>query len=281
MRLEYQISLGISALAIFLLGYFFAKPFLDLILLISILIVAVPIALDIAIRNQIRKELEESFLRFALDLAEVLKAGLPISLALAEVSKNDYGLLTDSVRRLAARIDWGIGVEESFMLFARETESELIERNVKMLIELYRAGGDLGKSLEALINSLIEIRRLRRERESAVYENILHAYFVFLFFLGIALVLRSFLLPFLNTSLLPDESSNVSTSNIGEMIFHLALIQAIFAGLILGKMSEGTVKAGIKHSLIFVLLSIIILKIIAGIVIPRTDIVQSLMQGLV
>jgi len=48
---------------------------------------------------------------------------------------------------------------------------------------------------------------------------------------------------------------------INQTIFlHMALIQGFFAGLAIGKMSEGTIKAGLKHSLILVFIAFFVLK---------------------
>ena len=233
-------------------------------LFLAIFLGALPIAIQKIIESQIEKEKEEQFIRFALDLAQLLQTGITLPYAMKEIEKNDYGVLNSAVRRLSARIDWGIRVEEAFKLFAEELENDLIKRNIRVLIEIYRAGGDLGKSLEALINSLVEVRRLRREREGAVYENILHAYLVFLFFLGVVIVIEAFLVPFLQTSFGANVLglSGKSDINIDTILFHLAVMQSIFAGLALGKMYDNSFKAGLRHVLIFLILTIIVFRII-------------------
>jgi flagellar protein FlaJ len=45
------------------------------------------------------------------------------------------------------------------------------------------------------------------------------------------------------------------------MFFHLASIQAFFGGLVAGKMGEGTINAGLKHSIIMMLCGYIALKL--------------------
>ncbi|HIP66855.1 MAG TPA: hypothetical protein EYH09_01905 [Candidatus Nanopusillus sp.] len=231
---------------------------------LAIFLGALPITIQKIIESQIEKEKEEQFIRFALDLAQLLQTGITLPYAMKEIEKNDYGVLNNAVKRLSARIDWGVRVEEAFRLFAEELENDLIKRNICVLIEIYRAGGDLGKSLEALINSLVEVRRLRRERESAVYENILHAYLVFLFFLGVVIVIEAFLVPFLQTSFGVNilGFSGKSNINIDTILFHLAVMQSIFAGLALGKMYDNSYKAGLRHVLIFLVLTMIVFKII-------------------
>jgi flagellar protein FlaJ len=53
----------------------------------------------------------------------------------------------------------------------------------------------------------------------------------------------------------------MSASEMYRMFFHMTSIQAFFGGLIAGKMGEGTVNAGLKHSLIMMLCGFIALKL--------------------
>jgi len=45
------------------------------------------------------------------------------------------------------------------------------------------------------------------------------------------------------------------------MFFHMTAIQAFFGGVVAGKMGEGTINAGLKHSLILMLCGYIALKL--------------------
>jgi flagellar protein FlaJ len=257
----------LASIVLFIFGVFFGLLLLhdaQTALFLAIFFAIVPLVFQKVVESQIEKEKEEQFIRFCLDLAQLLQTDITLPHALRELEKNDYGVLNNAIKRLSARIDWGIRVEEAFSLFADELENPTISRNIKVLVEIYRSGGDLGKSLEALINSLIEIRRLRRERESAVYENILHAYLVFLFFLGVVVVLDAFLIPFLRTSFGMNLMGFRGKSNldITQVLFHLAVMQSIFAGLALGKMYDNSYKSGLKHVMTFLLLTVIIFKII-------------------
>ena len=257
----------ISAICLVVVGFLFGIFIIHDIqtaVFLAIFFGILPFVFQKVIESQVEKEKEEQFIRFCLDLAQLLQTDITLPYALKELEKNDYGVLNNAIRRLSARIDWGVRVEEAFSLFAEEIGNPVVSRNIKVLIEIYKSGGDLGKSLEGLINSLVEIRRLRRERESAVYENILHAYLVFLFFLGVVVVLDAFLIPFLKTSFGTNFMGFNGKSNldITQILFHLAVMQSIFAGLALGKMYDNSYKAGLKHVMIFLILTVIIFKIV-------------------
>ncbi len=46
------------------------------------------------------------------------------------------------------------------------------------------------------------------------------------------------------------------TAQYGEIFRNLVILQGLFAGLVIGKMSEGAILGGIKHSLFLVIIGI-------------------------
>jgi archaeal flagellar protein FlaJ len=48
---------------------------------------------------------------------------------------------------------------------------------------------------------------------------------------------------------------SISASEISQAFLYLLLIQGLFSGLVIGKLSEGDIKAGVKHSFVLILLS--------------------------
>jgi hypothetical protein len=52
--------------------------------------------------------------------------------------------------------------------------------------------------------------------------------------------------------------SGIAPEEISTSFFYLLLIQGLFTGLTIGKLSEGNIKAGIKHSFALMMLSFIV-----------------------
>ena len=242
----------------------------------SILLIIFPFVYKVIKEERELKEIEERFPDFVEDLVEAVRSGMPLTKAIIYISNNDYGALTPYVQSLAAKVDWGIPLEEALELFAEETRSPLIKRTINTIIEIERSGGKVVESLEAIVKTLQEIKQLKKERETAVYQNVIQSYIIFLFFLGVLIATVKFLIPFLSgmsavqavasidlsmasfiKSMLGRSTTKINT----EVYLHLAMIQGFFAGLAIGKMSEGTIKAGLKHSLVLVSLAFFILKL--------------------
>jgi flagellar protein FlaJ len=79
-------------------------------------------------------------------------------------------------------------------------------------------------------------------------------YIIFFVFLGVMIALGKFLVPTLGQVSLPGSGTPQTATNIAqqykEMFMTLILIQGFFAGLIVGKMAEGAMISGIRHSFI-------------------------------
>ena len=52
--------------------------------------------------------------------------------------------------------------------------------------------------------------------------------------------------------------AGISTKILGNLFLALILVQGFFCGLVIGKLSEGSVKAGIKHSMIIIAMAYLI-----------------------
>ena len=99
-----------------------------------------------------------------------------------------------------------------------------------------------------------------RKTQTRPYVAIVYvAFFVFLF--TIFMLFKTFFVQMSDLSI--SGFSLLAPEEARMIFFHMSIIQAFFGGLIAGKMGEGTVSAGLKHSVIFLLSGYLILKFIA------------------
>jgi pilus assembly protein TadC len=261
---EEIIDIFVIIILIFLFYFIFNFNILNSIVT-GIIVGIFPYLIYQTIINNIEKEKEEQFIRFSIDLIGLLKSGLSLPIALKQLEKNDYGRINELVKNLSSRIDWGVSIEDSFTQFAEESNNRMIKRTIQSLIDIYKEGGNLEQGLEAIINSIMEIRKIKEDKKAEIHENIIHSYIVFAFFLGIVFTFQVFLLPFLQISL-PGQTSNVNFSFINNLMYYMSIIQAVFAGLSMGKMYDDSYKAGAKYIAIFLFMVIILFNIILPII---------------
>jgi len=240
--------------------------------LISVVLCAGPI-IFIKFKEQSRvKQLEENFPSFLRDFVETTRSGMAIPQAFKVVSNNNYGSLTPYVKKMASQLDWGISVEKVLMKFSKESKSRLIGRIISSVIESHRFGGSLTDTLESLSKTALEVEKLREERKLYMNSQLITGYIIFFVFLGVMVGLEKFLVPSLGqvsntaslTGLTETEAATQSDFAIQykEIFRNLILIQGLFAGLTVGKMAEGAMLTGIKHSLFMMFVGILVFTLV-------------------
>jgi flagellar protein FlaJ len=191
------------------------------------------------------KKIEALFPRFLEDVTENIKSGMTLPQSIRMASNNDYSVLSPYVKEMSAKIEWGIGFETVLNTFAEKTGSRIMKRTVQTIIEAHSSGGTIDTVLEAVASSVQELERIKKERSAAVYSQMVNGYVIYFIFLGVMFGLSRFLIPAFQWE------GTQSFAGIYEELFrNLVIIQGIFAGLSIGKMSEGTFIAGFKHSVV-------------------------------
>ena len=210
------------------------------------------------------KDVEENFPVFLRDFVESVRSGMAIPQAFKFISNNDYRALTPYVKKISAQLDWGISVEKALMKFSKDTKSKLIARTVSSVIEAHRFGGNLAYTFEALSKTAIEVEKLRAERRLYINSQIITGYIIFFVFLGVMIGLSKLLIPVMGGGAASSaysmhgtvEEPSKITDEYKTIFRNLILIQGMFAGLIIGKMAEGNIVSGMKHSFIMLLISV-------------------------
>src|SRR3989344_4616066 len=227
---------------------FLFKEFLFFILVISAIIVSLPFLISFLIYQRNQKEKEEMFLAFSRDLVENVKSGTPIGRSIHNLNNRNYGTLSPHVRKLSSQITLGIPLSNALETFASDTESKVIARSVGLISEAEKAGGKIETVLESVANLVTQ------------------GYLIFLVFIIIMLVLEYKILPLVTDLSIPSGETGLNVGigqrggieNFSAPLFIMILIQSFFAGLVIGKISEGSIKQGYKHSFILFSLTLLI-----------------------
>jgi len=271
---------------------------------IPLIVIAVSIGwsqfwIDFFVNSRKQKELESMFPEFVRNLVGAVKSGMPVSKAIIYVSKTDYGALTPYVVKLANQVEWAIPVHKAFLNFANETKNGVIKRSIATVIEAEISGGNIEDVLETVTTSVIEIKKIKMERRTSIHSQLVQSYVIFIVFLGVMVVIQNLLIPYISDiesknlesvsqggSLALSSSSlsgairpiDIDYSSVGAFIgtfgawltsirgvfLMLSLIQAGFAGVVLGKLAEGDMKSGVKHSLILMTIAFFAITLAQG-----------------
>jgi flagellar protein FlaJ len=253
---------------ILLVAYFSLRDIPHLfssVIIIAIVVFIAPISIVKYSEMSKVKLLEDSFPQFMHDLVETVRSGMTLPQALGTISKNDYGPLSPYVKKLNAQLEWGIPFSKSFLNFTRSTKSKIIGRIGSTVVESHEYGGNLTDVFESISNTTVEIERLREERKMYLNSQIVSGYIIFFVFLAVIIGLQKFLVPTLSQVSVKqmaenviDTASQTMESEYKTIFRNMIIIQGVFAGLVIGKMSEGAVTGGVKHSLFLTIIGLVI-----------------------
>ena len=277
MRKEFLI--GIAAF-LFLISIdfalFFKTRWFWSLLLLSFVLGGLPAYLMYLRENKRQKEVEVEFLEFIRALVESVKSGVPIPQSILNLRDRDFGALTNHVKKLAYQIEWGIPVKDGLNIFARDTDNKVIRRSVAIIIQAEESGGRMDDILGSVSDSVVSIERLKDERRSSTYSQIVQGYIVFFIFIGVMLMLEVKLMPMIQDMIKgltggvsgagffeAGEAAVGSELNFKRIFLSLIVIQGVFAGLLIGKFSEGKIKYGVKHSFALVVIALLIILTVA------------------
>jgi flagellar protein FlaJ len=249
------------AVAIVLFGYFTVgvSVALDDFVFFGLLAVISPIALLNYIDYRWRKAVDEHLPDLFRSIVQAQEIGMTLPNALEEAAKRDYGPLTRELKKMTVQISWGASFEEALLAFGRRVGTVLTQRTVPMIIEASRSGGRVEKvfdPMDKFIQTNILLEKERKTQTRPYIAIIYVALFVFLF--TIVILFKTFFTNVEGTALFSMPTS--SPTDLKRIFLHLTLVQGFFGGLVAGKMGEGSVSAGLKHSLIMMLLGYAALK---------------------
>ena len=218
--------------------------------------------IDFFAENRRQKEIEFKFVEFARTLVESVKSGVSIPRSITNIAKKDFGALSPFLQKLAYQIEWGIPTRKALMTFSVDTNNRVIKRSISILVEAEQSGGDVSDVLESVVDSVINIKKMREERKASIYSQVVQGYIVYFIFIIIMLILQLWLFPKLGN--LSIGGSAPGEFNLNPTFFGLIMIQGLFAGIMIGKFSEGTVKQGILHSLVLMTVAALMITTVKG-----------------
>lgn len=230
------------------------------------------------------KSIESQFPNLVRDLADSARSGMSMPEAIKIASRSNYGKLTPEVKKMNNRLSWGTPFTRVMEIFGNKVrDSKLILEELNIIKQSYEGGGDIPSTLDSVSRDMLMVKEAEAERSSMVKQHILLMYGIFFMFLGIAVMIINVMVPMIDAQpgihaeslgfsfINPCEGMNMFPcdlfNNIGSMFgaspravasyyialfFCVIIIQGLCIGLITGQLGEGSVIAGVKHSLIMV-----------------------------
>lgn len=192
------------------------------------------------------------------EISDAQKTGLPLPRAILEASKHQYGALTPELKKMASKISWGIPFSNALRSLTVTADTPLMKRTSLLILEAERSGGAIEDVFESAHKHVSEILGLKRERLGSMkpYRWIIYASFIVFSIVMIILLVAFFeKLAIQMVDAVAEEQAATANlpfnvAGLQLLFFHLMVIEAIFAGLIAGKMGQGDARLGLRDSCI-------------------------------
>ncbi|RLG21805.1 hypothetical protein DRN74_00040 [Candidatus Micrarchaeota archaeon] len=255
----------VSGLILLLIDILFLleSPYFQNLVIISIMVISAPLLIRQYLEYRRIKLIERYLPDFLRDVAEARKSGMPLIRAIQNASKGNYGPLTEEMKKVSNQLSWGVSLEEALRKFMERVNSKFVKQAVLIIIEAYKSGGEISNILETVSTDIETLKEMESERKSKLKIYTYSMYMIFLLFLMIIIVLAVTFIPATPelasvAKIMGGQTQEVAEADFLTLFFHLALIEAVFAGLISGQMGEGSIIAGIKHSVILVVITMLV-----------------------
>jgi len=261
-RIKQIAMISASAAVIFFvtaLIFYLTSPTLDYMMVVAIAIGVVPSSIAQIFHNRWKDQIEKATPEFLRDLATASRTGIPLQIALEHASKRMYGPLTEELKVLVAHMSWGMNFNEALTEFSVRLDLPLIKKATVLINEAGKHGGDLSNIFDLTAKYLENMNAWNGKRRMQTSPYVLIFYFSVFMFLFIIIVISNMMFaPLAHTTTGTSFIKPILTQAQSRRLFlHASLLEALFGGLIAGKINEDSFLDGLKH--------VAILAIAAGI----------------
>lgn len=241
------------------------KERLDIVVVLTPVIAFAPFAIDVSRIDRRTRKYEEDFAAFLFELSELVRGGIDPTKAYLTLAEKSTGSITRFVQTSAKQMQIGFSFEEAMRNLGDQINTDLVKRYIDLVIQASYSGGSVSGLIQKASADMSTFIAIDKEKRSglAQYTMVLYTGQIILIALAVILVIQ--FLPSLS------EISSIGSTGIGGLLsnadigsvsierdlFYLILINGFLGGLVIGKISEGKLKFGLKHSLILIVIALV------------------------
>jgi len=230
---------------------------LDNVLVFAAIVALTPYAIDRYIQRRNKKRKEEDFSQFLFKMSEMMRSGIDPIKSVIELSKTDLGSITGNVQLAASTMILGGSFEEGMRKTADSLKSDLVSKYIQLVVQASYMGGQVSNLILKASEDLRAMIMIEREMEGNLKQYVMIFYFAQLILIVMIYILSAQLFPFLTGDGMKQMFGGAGMGDINykQLFYHLLIINGLIGGVIIGKISEGSAKDGLKHSVILTIIS--------------------------
>jgi len=225
-----------------------------------------PFIVDTSLESRRRSHYEQDFADFLFELSELVRGGIDPAKAFLTLANGEVGSITNFVKIAAKQMNIGFTFEQALQGMGKSIGSPLASRYIDLVIQASYSGGSVSNLIQNAAIDMGNFLTIEKEKKSGLsqYTVVLYMGQVVLIVLSAILVVQ-FIPQLVEITKIGSAglgsflgTADIANVTIERNLFFLVYLNGMFGGLVIGKISEGTVKAGLKHSIILIIISLIV-----------------------
>lgn len=157
-------------------------------LILGLIAGILPYAIISFLKNRAIREMEDQFPSFLKDLAESKRGGMTMIQAFESAKQTDYGRLNSEIEKVHNELTWGIPFPKVMERFSKRMDSsDVIQQSVSILLQSFRSGGSITKTIEAIAEDATTLKETLQKKNSKVKQQVFIMYIIYFLFIGITL----------------------------------------------------------------------------------------------
>ncbi|MBT3691556.1 hypothetical protein HOG16_04935 [Candidatus Woesearchaeota archaeon] len=298
-KVNADVYIGFTLLIGFLLGmagafiigtFYTAIPFFILfpaIFILTEILIYVPLMLKVDKNARVVEDMLPDAIQL---MSSNLKSGLTVDQALLASSRPEFGIFEDELNRIGKEVATGKPIGDALLDSSKRIKSEKYKKTMELLYSGLRSGGELAKLLDQTSANLKHQKLVDQKVRSNVMMYVIFIFSAICFGAPILFGLSSFLVEVMSNIFgqidIPAASTqrfSIPLMSFGEnaisqgfiltYIISSIAMSSVMGGLIVGLISKGKEKYGLKYipmifasaMIVFFIIKLIVSKLIGGI----------------
>jgi flagellar protein FlaJ len=193
---------------------------------------------------------------FLRGLSETVEREGSVIRAINLVLKSRLGLLQREMKRISST-KLGVPLKRAILMIEYRTASIVLKRVLSLLVVASESTKNMKDILIMAADDAETYTKLRRERSLSLIGFLISTYVCFGVYIYTYWILKTQFLPTLSS--FPGFTAGAMFASVTFQGYYIGLFLAIILGLTIGAMLEGSIRSGLKHSLIMMIITIILL----------------------
>ena len=232
----------------------------------ALYITLIPLTIFHERKSRRLKKLEKNVPDFLKKLASTNETGMTLRDSIRLMAKSDTEALSKEIKKIWKDITWGLEINDALVRFANRLRTSVVARSLTLITKANESSGDIGEVLLVAARDAASEQEMKAERSMTMMIYIVIIYMSFFVFVIVIFVISTTFLAEMAAAGERMAESGAQGGFLGSfdldaytrLFKHAAIIQGVSSGLMAGAMGEGSVMAGLKHSIIMMTVGYVI-----------------------